>query len=104
MFECMDIYGSIYECIVEPSYEKPTRSYSNRAGHIRQKRIYDASSQTYSEISERAHKRIKRYLYRPAGGSKTCIHHMNERFWETLVIRMLKVNLLKTMVIILYQE
>ena len=37
MFECMEITESIYEGVVEPSYKKLTQTYSNRAGHIRQK-------------------------------------------------------------------
>ena len=38
VFERMDIAESIYECLVEPSYKKPTMPYANHDGHSRQKR------------------------------------------------------------------
>ena len=44
MFERMEIADSIYEGVVEPSYKKPTRADTNRAGHRRKNRGEAASS------------------------------------------------------------
>ena len=52
MFERIEIAESIYEGVVEPSYEKTTRTYANRVGHSSRMRGESASSNTYSEISE----------------------------------------------------
>ena len=52
MFDYMVIAECIYEGVVEPSYEKPTRSYLNRASHIRQKRVENALSKTYSAMGK----------------------------------------------------
>ena len=41
MWERMEIAGSIYKGVVEPSYKKPTRVDSNFDGHIRNKRGED---------------------------------------------------------------
>ena len=38
MFEQKEIAESIYEGVAEPSYKKPTRIDSNRAGHSSNKR------------------------------------------------------------------
>ena len=58
MFECMEITESIYEGVVEPSYKKLTQTYSNRAGHISQKRGEAASSWTIPKKGESSGKRI----------------------------------------------
>ena len=38
MFEGMEITGTIYEVLIEPSYKKTTREYSNYSGHSRKMR------------------------------------------------------------------
>ena len=98
----MDIYESIYEGLVEPSYKKTTRADSNRAVHSRLKRGDSASSNTYSEMSESSGKRRKRNADHPKVGTNPHvssmapdIHNMNARSWETLVLGMLKVGILR---------
>ena len=59
MFEHMEIYGYIYEGILEASYEKPTRADSNRAGHSSQNRGESASLWNIPEKGESAGKRRK---------------------------------------------
>ena len=46
MFERMEIFGYIYEGVVEPSYKKSTSADANRSGHIWKKIGEDASSWT----------------------------------------------------------
>ena len=75
MFEHMEIAESIYKGIVEPYYNKQTRSDSNRAGHGRHKIVEAASSWTRPEKGENAGKRRKRHVYSPTGKSKTCMIH-----------------------------
>ena len=59
VFECMEIAESIYKGVVEPSYKKPTRSDSDRAGIIRKTREESASSTTYSMMFESTEKHRK---------------------------------------------
>ena len=54
---------------------KNIRVESNRAVHSRQKRSESALSQNHSVTSKSADKRIKRYVDRPPGESKTCLIH-----------------------------
>ena len=58
----MEITECIYEGVVEPSYKKPTRVDSNRAGHSRHRRGEGALLRTFPEKGESADKRIKRYV------------------------------------------
>ena len=61
----------IYEGVVEPFLQKKlTRADANCAGHGRKIRGEYASSTTYSEVSERADKRRKRYADHPNYRSK----------------------------------
>ena len=69
----MEITESIYEGVVEPSYQKPTREHANRADHNRKKRGESASSHTHYAMRENAGKQKKRYVDRPLGESKTCL-------------------------------
>ena len=62
IFEHMEIAESIYEGIVEPSYEESTRSDATRAGLIMQKRGESASSHTYSKKSESSGKHRNIYV------------------------------------------
>ena len=76
MFEHMDIVESIYKGVVEPSYKKNTREDVNHAGHRILKRGEAASSNTYSDMSERSGKHRKIYIDYPEGNSKpTCLIH-----------------------------
>ena len=51
MFECMEVSESVYEVLVETSYNNTTRAYSNRSGYISKLRGEAALSNTYSKIS-----------------------------------------------------
>ena len=75
MFEHMEIAESIYEGVVELSYKKPPRAYSNRAGHSRKKIGEVALSWTRPKKSESAGKRRKRHIDILTGKSKTCLIH-----------------------------
>ena len=75
MFERMEITESIYEGVVELSYKKPPRAYSNRAGISRQKIGEVASSWTRPDKGEGADKYRKRHVDIPTGKSKTCLIH-----------------------------
>ena len=72
----MEITESIYEGVVEPSYQKPTREHANCADHNRKKRGESASSHTHYGMRENAGKQKKRYVDRPLGESKTCLIHI----------------------------
>ena len=85
MFEQMDIAESIYKSIVEPSYKKSTREYSNHAGHIRKKRGEAASSQTHPAMDESAGKRRKQYVDWTLGKSKICLIHSPGLLWRMQV-------------------
>ena len=69
----MEIYGSIYEFVVESSYIKSTRAGANRASHRRKNRGEAAKSQTHYAMGESAGKQRKRYVDYPSGESKICI-------------------------------
>ena len=75
MFERMEISESIYEGVVEPSYKKPTRAYTNLSCHSRQKIIESAYSWTLPEKGESAGKRRKRHVDSPTEKSKICLIH-----------------------------
>ena len=61
----MEISESIYEGVVEPSYKTPNMEDSNHAGHRTKIRGEAASSNTYSDMSERARKRRNIYVDNP---------------------------------------
>ena len=71
----MKIAEPIYECVVEPSYKKPTRSDANRAGHSRNKRGEDALSRIHPETGKSAGRRRNIYVDRSERKSKTCLIH-----------------------------
>ena len=71
----MEIAESIYKCVVEPFYKKPTRADDNRAGHSRRKIGEDASSWIQPKKGESAGKRRKSYVDSPTVKSKTCLIH-----------------------------
>ena len=54
MFDHMEIAESIYEGVVEPSYENPTQADNDRAGNSRQKRRESALSWNWLEKGESA--------------------------------------------------
>ena len=71
----MEIAEYIYERVVEPSYKKPTREDSNRAGHRRHKRGEAALSWTCPKECESTGEIIKRHVDSPVGKSKKCLIH-----------------------------
>ena len=73
MFECMEIPEPIYEGVVEPSYKKPTSSYTNRDNHSRKMRLEAASSNNYSETSKSDGKCRKMYIDHPKDRSKSIL-------------------------------
>ena len=111
MFEHMDIAESIYEFVVDPSYNISTMSDSTRAGHSRLKRGEAASSYTYYKISE-SYSKLRKDMQTtqrvstnpPVSYMSMGIHQMNARSWKTLVLSMLKSDLLRTAGTIPYQE
>ena len=79
MVEYMDISETIYEGVVETSYQnKTTITYSNCAGFNRKIRVGSAPSKRYSKMYGRSVKGKKRYVDHPRDRSKlTCIIHVN---------------------------
>ena len=62
--------------MLEPSYKKPNRTYTNRYGIIWKIRQESVSSTTYSDTSKRSGKCIKMYVYHPKDRLKLkCIIH-----------------------------
>ena len=110
MLEQMEIAESIYEGIVEPSYKKVTREDANRACNSSQNRGESASLQTNSAMGKRLDKFRKQYVDCPSSESKTVLSTApgilltNAMSWETLVLSMLKVSLVKTPGIIPYKR
>ena len=47
MFDCTEIGETIYEGVVEPSYEQYTGKDANDDGHIREKNVEAALSKNY---------------------------------------------------------
>ena len=71
----MDIYESIFEGVVEPSYKRPTRVDANRADRSRNKRGESALSKTHFVTSESAGRHRKQYVDRSMKELKTCFVH-----------------------------
>ena len=84
MFELMEIEEYIYEVVVEPYLKKPTREDANRADNIRKMEGESASSNTYSEMSERTGKHRKRYAYHPRDISKPTFS--NSWTWTYIIL------------------
>ena len=73
----MEIVDSIYEGGVEHYYKKTTRSYANRAGHMREIRGETASSKNFSEMIESAVNHRKRHVDHTEDRSRqTCLIHV----------------------------
>ena len=75
MIERLETEEDFYDSVVEPSY-KTNWADDNHAGHRRKMREEVTLPNTYTDMSESAGRRRKRYLYHPKDRSKTtCIIH-----------------------------
>ena len=98
----MEIAGSIYKGVVEPSYKKPIRIHAIRVGHCRHKSVDDALLWTRPEKGDSAGKRRKIHVDSLTRKSKTVsskaldILQNNVRSWETLELITLLVGILRT--------
>ena len=74
IFQRIEISESIYDGVVEPSYEKPNGEYVNHDRISRKMIEESASSNTHSNMGETSVKRRKRYVDPPKDRSKlTCL-------------------------------
>ena len=77
----MEISGTIYEGVVEPSYKITTRGYNNHDGHNRKMIGVSASSKAYYKIGKCSGKRKQIYEDSTIYRSKlTCLIHGHVHF------------------------